>query len=75
MNRLTKDSAAVSKLVEKLETGVIKGTEDPKSVWLSDLFFQQHTVYNFSNSYHNIRTEFNLKQGLFSSIFKKIVFF
>ena len=62
-NRLTKDSAAVAKLIEKFEKGEIKGTEDPKSVFLSDPLFQQHKLANFRTFYHNTRAKFGNNQS------------
>ncbi|MEM6687231.1 MAG: hypothetical protein AAF617_15725 [Bacteroidota bacterium] len=54
-NRLTKDSKAVVLLRQKLADGTIKGTEDPKQVWLSEPIFMEHKLNNFRTCYNNIR--------------------
>ena len=56
--RLTKSSDAVIKLREKLERGELKGTEDPKQVWLSEPLFQMHKIENFRTCWNNLKKEF-----------------
>lgn len=61
--KLTKNSAAVVVLRDKLESGEILGSEDPKKVWLSHATFQQHNLENFRTFYNNIRKEVDAKKS------------
>lgn len=48
-NRLTKDSTAVSNLIEKIEKEDIRSSEDPKDVWLSYALFLATNGSKFSH--------------------------
>lgn len=56
-NRLTKDSAGVTKLIEKYKKGENSGTADRKAVWMSDALFQRHKLAKFRIFYHHIRAK------------------
>lgn len=68
---LTKDSAGLYELTENLDKGINDGSEDPKSVRLSDLLFQKHKLAIFRTCYNSVWAKYQnpLEGELFILLF------